>query len=103
METGMERQLEIYRKGLFGMPEQFPVDAESLEAAARAAMKPEAYDYVAGSERLTRLKRLKGLACVHNRHRALQPARVHFHIVSDFHRLPTSCRGHRRPFSSGAL
>jgi len=49
METGMERQLEIYRKGLFGMPEQFPVDAESLEAAARAAMKPEAYDYVAGS------------------------------------------------------
>jgi hypothetical protein len=33
METGMERQLEIYRKGLFGMPEQFPVDAESLETA----------------------------------------------------------------------
>ena len=49
METGMERQLEIYRKGLFGMPEQFPVDAESLETAARKAMKPEAYDYVAGS------------------------------------------------------
>ena len=99
----MERQLEIYRKGLFGMPEQFPVDAESLEAAARAAMTPEAYDYVAGSERLTRLKRLKGLACVHNRYRTLQPARVHFHIVSDFHRLPTSCRGHRRPELSGSL
>ena len=31
------------------MPEQFPVDAESLEAAAHAAMTPEAYDYVAGS------------------------------------------------------
>ncbi|MGQ9657913.1 MAG: lactate 2-monooxygenase [Fimbriimonadales bacterium] len=49
METGMERQLEIYRKGLFGMPEQFPVDEASLEEAARAAMKPEAFDYVAGS------------------------------------------------------
>jgi len=49
METGMERQLEIYRKGLFGMPESFPVDDESLESAARAAMTPEAYDYVAGS------------------------------------------------------
>ena len=45
----MERQLEIYRKGLFGMPEPFPVDNASLESAARAAMKPEAYDYVAGS------------------------------------------------------
>jgi len=49
METGMERQLEIYRKGLFGTPEQFPVDDASLEAMARAVMKPEAYDYVAGS------------------------------------------------------
>ncbi|BCW96250.1 MAG: lactate 2-monooxygenase [Fimbriimonadales bacterium] len=49
METGMERQLEIYRKGLFGMPEPFPVDYDSLEAAAREAMTPEAYDYVAGS------------------------------------------------------
>lgn len=49
METGMERQLEIYRKGLFGMPEQFPVDEASLEESARAAMKPEAFDYVAGA------------------------------------------------------
>jgi len=49
METGMERQLEIYRKGLFGMPENFPVDYAELEACARAALKPEAFDYVAGS------------------------------------------------------
>ncbi|MCX7924744.1 MAG: lactate 2-monooxygenase [Fimbriimonadales bacterium] len=49
METGMERQLEIYRKGLFGMPERFPVDDADLETAARQAMKPEAFDYVAGS------------------------------------------------------
>ncbi|OYT72216.1 MAG: alpha-hydroxy-acid oxidizing enzyme [Armatimonadetes bacterium JP3_11] len=49
METGMERQLEIYRKGLFGMPERFPVDYADLERAAKQAMKPEAYDYVAGS------------------------------------------------------
>ncbi|MDW8107513.1 MAG: lactate 2-monooxygenase [Armatimonadota bacterium] len=49
METGMERQLEIYRKGLFGMPETFPVEYEELEARARAVLKPEAYDYVAGS------------------------------------------------------
>lgn len=49
METGMERQLEIYRKGLFGMPERFPVDYADLETVAKQAMKPEAYDYVAGS------------------------------------------------------
>lgn len=49
METGMERQLELYRKGLFGMPEGFPVDYADLESAARDALKPEAYDYVAGS------------------------------------------------------
>lgn len=49
METGMERQLEIYRKGLFGMPKRFPVDYADLEMAAKQAMKPEAYDYVAGS------------------------------------------------------
>lgn len=49
METGMERQMELYRKGLFGMPEQFPVDYADLEAAAREVLKPEAYDYVAGS------------------------------------------------------
>lgn len=49
METGMERQMELYRKGLFGMPERFPVDYADLEAAARERLKPEAYDYVAGS------------------------------------------------------
>ncbi len=49
METGMERQLEIYRKGLFGMPERFPVEYAELEAMAQQAMKPEAFDYVAGS------------------------------------------------------
>ncbi|MCS7300410.1 MAG: lactate 2-monooxygenase [Fimbriimonadales bacterium] len=49
METGMERQLEIYRKGLFGMPERFPVDYAELEAAAQQVLKPEAFDYVAGS------------------------------------------------------
>ncbi|MCS7208059.1 MAG: lactate 2-monooxygenase [Fimbriimonadales bacterium] len=49
METGMERQLELYRKGLLGMPERFPVDYADLEAAAREVLKPEAYDYVAGS------------------------------------------------------
>ncbi|GIV10396.1 MAG: L-lactate 2-monooxygenase [Fimbriimonadales bacterium] len=49
METGMERQMELYRKGLFGAPEQFPLDYADLEQAARAVLKPEAYDYVAGS------------------------------------------------------
>ncbi len=48
METGMERQLEIYRKGLFGMPETFPVDDSELEARAHEVLKPTAYDYVAG-------------------------------------------------------
>lgn len=49
MQNGMERQLEIYRKGLFGTPETFPLTYEELEMAAKAVLKPEAYDYVAGS------------------------------------------------------
>ncbi len=48
METGMERQLEIYRKGLFGMPEPFPVDYMELESRAHEVLKPTAFDYVAG-------------------------------------------------------
>ncbi len=49
METGMERQLEMYRKGLFGQPETFPLTYSELENSAREKLKPEAYDYVAGS------------------------------------------------------
>ncbi len=49
METGMERQLEMYRKGLFGQPETFPLTYIELENSAREKLKPEAFDYVAGS------------------------------------------------------
>ncbi len=49
METGMERQLEMYQKGLFGQPETFPLTYSELENSAREKLKPEAFDYVAGS------------------------------------------------------
>ncbi len=48
MQDGMQRQLEIFRKGLLGQREAFPISPEALEEAARAVLKPEAYDYVAG-------------------------------------------------------
>nr|BAL56452.1 lactate 2-monooxygenase [uncultured prokaryote] len=48
MQNGMQRQLEIFRKGLLGQRESFPLSPEALEEAARAVLPPEAYDYVAG-------------------------------------------------------
>ncbi len=48
MQDGMQRQLEIFQKGLMGQREAFPISPEALEEAARAVLKPEAYDYVAG-------------------------------------------------------
>ncbi|MCS7065180.1 MAG: alpha-hydroxy-acid oxidizing protein, partial [Fimbriimonadales bacterium] len=44
----MERQLEIFRKGLLGQREAFPVSPDALEQAAQAVLPPEAFDYVAG-------------------------------------------------------
>jgi isopentenyl diphosphate isomerase/L-lactate dehydrogenase-like FMN-dependent dehydrogenase len=41
-------QYEIYMAGLAGQKPAFPVSYLHLEAAARATLKPEAYDYVAG-------------------------------------------------------
>ncbi len=49
METGMERQMEMYRKGLFGKPEHFPLTYRELEDSASEKLSPEAFDYVAGS------------------------------------------------------
>ncbi len=48
MQDGMQRQLEIFRKGLLGQREPFPIAPEALEEAARAVLSPEVYDYVAG-------------------------------------------------------
>lgn len=48
MQNGMQRQLEIFRKGLLGQREEFPISPDALEEAARAVLSPEAYDYVAG-------------------------------------------------------
>jgi lactate 2-monooxygenase len=44
----MERQNEIYQKGLFGQKPAQPIDLEALEMKAKEILKPEAYDYVAG-------------------------------------------------------
>lgn len=46
--TGVQRQLDIYRKGLLGLKPPFPVSLEELEAKARSILSQEAYDYVAG-------------------------------------------------------
>jgi lactate 2-monooxygenase len=42
-------QDEIYLTGMTGTVPDFPTDLTRLEEAARAAMTPQAYDYVAGS------------------------------------------------------
>ncbi|HEU4697643.1 MAG TPA: alpha-hydroxy-acid oxidizing protein [Gemmatimonadales bacterium] len=47
-EPGRERQSEIYVRGVGGARPRVPVDPARLEAAARRAMAPEAFAYVAG-------------------------------------------------------
>ena len=42
-------QDEIYLTGMTGTVPDFPTDLTRLEESARAAMTPQAYDYVAGS------------------------------------------------------
>lgn len=44
----MERQNEIYQKGLFGQKPVQPICLDELEQKAKDVLKPEAYDYVAG-------------------------------------------------------
>ena len=41
-------QSEIYRAGISGARPRVPVDADALEAAARKALSPEAFAYIAG-------------------------------------------------------
>jgi len=45
---GRERQFEVYVSGARGVYPQVPVSFERLESAARKAMSPEGYAYVAG-------------------------------------------------------
>jgi isopentenyl diphosphate isomerase/L-lactate dehydrogenase-like FMN-dependent dehydrogenase len=45
----MQRQLEIYQAGLLGQKPRQPLAVEELEQKAKAVLKPEAFDYVAGS------------------------------------------------------
>src|SRR5215510_7537726 len=45
---GRERQAEVYLAGVRGRRPRVPVDPVRLEAAARKAMSPEAFAYIAG-------------------------------------------------------
>jgi isopentenyl diphosphate isomerase/L-lactate dehydrogenase-like FMN-dependent dehydrogenase len=45
---GVQRQMAIYLAGVAGQLPKQPISVEELEQAAKAAMKPEAYAYVAG-------------------------------------------------------
>jgi len=45
---GIQRQLDIYQKGILGRTPPFPVQVEALEREAREKLSREAYDYVAG-------------------------------------------------------
>jgi lactate 2-monooxygenase len=45
---GIQRQLEIYRRGILGRKPAFPVEIEELERLARRRLSRKAYDYVAG-------------------------------------------------------
>lgn len=46
--SGLARQGQIYREGLAGRRPSIPLDLAALEAAAREAMTPEGFAYVAG-------------------------------------------------------
>jgi isopentenyl diphosphate isomerase/L-lactate dehydrogenase-like FMN-dependent dehydrogenase len=48
LTLGLRRQMEIYQAGLSGRTPERPVSLEALDDAARAALEPAAYDYVAG-------------------------------------------------------
>lgn len=45
---GLRRQMQIYELGLAGKTPGQPVSVDELAHAAKAALKPEAYDYLAG-------------------------------------------------------
>jgi lactate 2-monooxygenase len=44
----LDRQREIYLKGLSGDRPMIPIDSEELERRAERAMSPEAFAYIAG-------------------------------------------------------
>ncbi len=46
---GLRRQMEIYQAGLAGKKPAQPVSVDELEEKAKAVLKTEAFDYVAGS------------------------------------------------------
>jgi lactate 2-monooxygenase len=46
---GLQRQMEIYQAGLAGKKPAQPVCVDELEQKARAVLRTEAFDYVAGS------------------------------------------------------
>ena len=55
---GRERLIEVYTQGMLaGQPPSLPPRFEELEAAARKALDPEAYAYVAGSAGAERTER----------------------------------------------
>ena len=45
---GLQHQTQIYIRGLMGERSSVPIAIEQLEAKARQALRPEAWDYVAG-------------------------------------------------------
>ena len=47
-QYGMDRQFQIYMGGLQGQRPTLPLSYDALEAAAQAALSPEAFGYVAG-------------------------------------------------------
>ena len=49
LTLGMKHQLKIYFAGTQNIKPGFPVSYEALEEKARQTMKPEAFDYIAGS------------------------------------------------------
>jgi isopentenyl diphosphate isomerase/L-lactate dehydrogenase-like FMN-dependent dehydrogenase len=48
LQSGLERELEIYQLGLAGRKPAIPVLLDALEAKAKEMLEPRAYDYVAG-------------------------------------------------------
>ena len=45
---GLQHQTQIYLRGMMGERSSVPIAIEQLEEKARQALRPEAWDYVAG-------------------------------------------------------
>ncbi len=91
MDTGRQRQTQIYMEGMAGTRPLLPVDILELEKQARRSMSPEAFAYVAGGAGTESTVRLNA--------QAFERWRILPHVLKDVSQRDTSIElfGRRLP------